>query len=63
MSNIREMAQAHWNYVRSVLTAHGVPQSTILLIGFHYTSAFEHGYKHGNEDATYVVVEETPTCE
>lgn len=46
----RVLAQAHWEYVKSVLEAHGEEEEIINLIGFHYVEAFKHGYKHGRED-------------
>jgi len=43
-----ELAEAHWKYVEAVLEAHNV--HNVDEIGFHYKSAFIHGYKHGVED-------------
>lgn len=53
MGRSKELADAHWQYVEGVLEkafgacAHGRMEE----IGFHYKTAFEHGYKHGLEDA------------
>lgn len=42
-------AEAHWEYVKSVLISHGENDETIEKCGFHYRTAFTHGYKHGIE--------------
>lgn len=47
----KELAEAHWGYIYSVLEAHNVRDVEIETIGFHYKSAFIHGYGHGAEDA------------
>lgn len=46
----QSLAKAHWEYVKSVLEAHGEEEEIINLIGFHYVEAFKRGYKHGRED-------------
>jgi hypothetical protein len=43
---VKKLAGEHWNYIRDVLMIHGVNQETVYLIGFHYVTAFEHGWKH-----------------
>ena len=48
------LADAHWGYIKSLIQAHGVDDETIELCGFHYKSAFIHGYKHGIEDEALV---------
>lgn len=48
----QELAEAHWSYVRSVLESHRIATDIITAVGFHYKSAFAHGYKHGQEDLT-----------
>jgi hypothetical protein len=45
-----KLAEEHWNYVESVLATSGHTEENIKLIGFHYKSAFVHGYKHGRQD-------------
>ena len=49
--NVHKLANAHWDYVGSVLMAHGISQDSKLYnaCAFHYISAFEHGWKHGIE--------------
>ncbi len=49
--NVHKLASAHWDYVGSVLTAHGIAPDSKLFCAcaFHYISAFEHGWKHGVE--------------
>ena len=46
-----ELAQAHWDYIESLLKAHEVIAEEIQTAEFHYISAFIHGYKHGVEDS------------
>lgn len=45
-----QLAEEHWKYVESLLKAHGEEDELIEQIGFHYISAFIHGYKHAMED-------------
>lgn len=52
MKKAIELSEAHWLYVKAVLMAHGMDKTLIELCGFHYQSAFVHGYKHGAEDAS-----------
>lgn len=42
-------ALAHWKYVSSTLSRHGVPEDELNIAGHHYLTAFEHGWKHGVE--------------
>jgi hypothetical protein len=44
------LAKAHWGYVESVLLTHGLNSLFVKDIGFHYQTAFIHGYKHGVQD-------------
>jgi hypothetical protein len=44
------LINAHWEYVNSLLEAHGVDDDERDIISFHYMSAFEHGYKHAARD-------------
>ena len=44
-------ANKHWEYVKSVLVHHHIDDKAIEDAGFHYNSAFIHGYKHGYNDA------------
>jgi hypothetical protein len=48
----KQLAGDHWSYVERTLMTHGVQiGSDIMRVSrFHYTQAFEHGYKHGCED-------------
>ncbi len=46
----KELAEAHWGYIKQLLKAHNEPELVIGLIGFHYKSAFIHGYKHAEEE-------------
>ena len=45
-----EIAEAHWNYIKDLLLNHKISKNEINLIGFHYKTAFVHGYKHGQEE-------------
>jgi len=49
LSKSREEAVAHWKYVKGVLVNSGASVDTIEVAGFHYISAFEHGWKHSME--------------
>jgi len=46
-SHAKELAEAHWKYIESLLLTHGESLDTVSKIGFHYTTAMIHGYKHG----------------
>ena len=54
-----ELAEEHWQYVRAVLEhdfrENEESKAIIEVIGFHYKTAFVHGYKHGVEDQTFIV--------
>lgn len=45
----KKLSTDHWSYIEKLLTSHGEDAETIRIIEFHYTSAFEHGFKHGVE--------------
>jgi hypothetical protein len=49
--NHEQIAEAHWVYIKSVLETHGEGPGIISTIGFHYKTAFIHGWKHAKEDA------------
>lgn len=61
MSNktAHELAVAHWEYVRGVIMQEIgddmgkkltlTVQEYVDTVGFHYKTAFEHGFKHGEE--------------
>ena len=51
IENIKQDVINHWDYVESVLIAHGESADVIYKCGFHYRTAFEHGFKHGVESA------------
>jgi len=46
-----ELADAQWGYIESLLLNHAETPSIIEKIGFHYRTAFVHGFKHGIEAA------------
>lgn len=45
----KQLADEHWEYVKSLLKIHGETLAVIEKIGFHYKSAMIHGYGHGEE--------------
>ncbi len=47
---LAELANDHWEYVKEVLITHGESNEVIEKIGFHYRSAFVHGFKHGVDE-------------
>ena len=47
----RRLAGQHWEYLNNVLLIHGLEKSDINTIGYHYRTAFIHGYKHGLQDS------------
>jgi 1,6-anhydro-N-acetylmuramate kinase len=49
MSYPKQLAADHWDYVKSILETHGEEPENIKVIGFHYRSSFQHGFKHGVE--------------
>lgn len=50
MNKVEDLAQEHWDYIRDTLKVHGESDDVIEKIGWHYTTAFVHGYKHAIED-------------
>ena len=46
---MKQMSIDHWKYIRTVLEEHGESKEVIEKCGFHYRTAFEHGFKHGVE--------------
>jgi hypothetical protein len=49
--NAQELAEANWEYIESLLLVHGETPSNVGKVGFHYRTAFVHGFKHGIEAA------------
>ena len=45
-----QLAAAHWEYVRQVLSIHMVDIGETRIAETHYLTAFAHGYKHAVED-------------
>jgi hypothetical protein len=45
-----EEAAKHWEYVRGILEAHAIQASIRDSVGYHYQTAFIHGWKHGQEE-------------
>jgi len=54
--DVKKMAEAHWEYVKSVIEMHeqaDVEMDVSVMIntvGFHYKTAMIHGHKHGYEE-------------
>lgn len=45
-----DLAEAHWNHTEGILAVHNVTAAAIAACGYHYKTAFIHGYKHALED-------------
>jgi hypothetical protein len=45
---LHKLAVAHWDYVRAVIinSESNINHKLLDIIGFHYVTAFKHGYKH-----------------
>jgi len=58
-NNFDDKIGAHWKYIREVIRdgrnedgwIHMPIQCYLDIIGYHYKTAMEHGYKHGAEDS------------
>jgi hypothetical protein len=48
---LNKLIDAHWSYIEALLITHGQDDQTIKEIGFHYRTAFRHGYKHAKEES------------
>lgn len=44
-SPVEALAAEHWQYIEELLETHGITET--YAIGWHYRTAFVHGYKHG----------------
>ncbi len=44
-----KLVEAHWEYMKEVLSWTPMSPTEIKLVEFHYKSAFYHGMKHGEE--------------
>ena len=51
MKDPKAVAAEHWGYIRTLLEIHNTNTYTIEKVGFHYRTAFIHGWKHGKEEA------------
>jgi hypothetical protein len=47
-----KLANEHWDYVAKLLANVGMDEKCIKIAGFHYKTAFIHGFKHGVEWAS-----------
>jgi len=47
MEDVNKIAADHWEYIKSLLIQHKIDLPELNRIGFHYRTAFIHGYKHG----------------
>jgi hypothetical protein len=59
----KALAEAHWGYVREVLLAHDEFAEIAEKCGFHYRSAFVHGFKHGVESRAQKTCRGTGICD
>ena len=54
--DIKKKADEHWAYVKMVINLHEQADCdvdinrVVEMIGFHYKTAMEHGWKHGMEE-------------
>jgi hypothetical protein len=46
-----ELAEAHWSYIKGLMEACSLPEDIVNASAYIYITAFEHGYKHSQEDA------------
>jgi hypothetical protein len=57
MNNLDILIENHWEYVKEVIRDNREEDSSITLtvrdyltiLGYHYKTAFKHGFKHGRE--------------
>jgi len=49
---LHKLAVEHWDYVKGVIvnSESNINNRLIDVIGFHYITAFKHGYKHGQQE-------------
>ena len=47
---ISDITYQHWDYIKKLLILHGIDESILKIVEFHYISAFEHGLKHGRDE-------------
>lgn len=47
--DVAEIAADHWSYIENLLTTHMVDGDLVEIVGFHYRTAFVHGWKHAME--------------
>jgi len=60
--DIEELAANHWAWVADMLASHNVPVKDIDICGYHYQTAFVHGYKHAIQDVSQLAtLVEQPT--
>lgn len=50
MSRVKELAEAHWQYIEGLLRVSEQSDCRIDFGAYIYKTAFEHGYKHAVED-------------
>ena len=50
IDKVRDLAEAHWEYIAGILEVHGGTENDISIIRYHYITAFIHGWKHAKED-------------
>ena len=48
----QQLADEHWEYVENLLAVHGETEEVTSKIGWHYRTAFVHGFKHAMEITT-----------
>jgi hypothetical protein len=49
MNDLEKLIADHWDYVEGILIAGGHSTMMIEEIGYHYKTAWRHGWKHAME--------------
>jgi len=52
ITDIDKLIEDHWWYVCGILEVDGLTTGEIERIGYHYRTAFKHGFKHAKEEET-----------
>ena len=49
---LHRLAVEHWDYVKGVIinSESNINHRVLGIIGFHYITAFKHGYKHAKDE-------------
>ena len=50
LERAKELAKKHWSFIEGLHKSCRMKSHILITAGYHYNSAFEHGYKHALED-------------